>query len=331
MKKTSKAIKNDKSIVEINFDKATKDFISKYDIQEDFKATKCVDFNRLKGIIFVVDTETVGNVKVKDTVFPFDISIIVLEIHTQKVLCRICFIDKGIFRDKHKSTDIYYQKNIPFYKQEIEKNKEEFFELSAYGVLKELNKLWREYKPICWGAYNSDFDSNAIANAYKLYPQLKNPFVRTKEFDIQAIMVQFLIDFPNHKEAYKITCQYLREYTDKGNLKLTAEMSMRYFLTFNLIEQHTGLSDASLESELLLAIMEIYKEYGIPCVVYFGKRWRSYNHILYNEKFGGLLKPLKDNVMCELLKSITLSYNRMKHGVLETMKNDKARQLANVK
>lgn len=287
-----------------------------------------VDLTKEKGIVFIFDSETIGKPKVRNSVLPFDNGIVVFDLKSGKILETKSFINKNIFRDKEDRATIFYQNTLPKYEKEIKKNKEEFFELSAYSCLVELNKLWKKYNPKYWGAYNSDFDSNALANLYKKFPRLKNPFTQDKEIDIQVCVMNTLRDFKELKNSYRLHCHALGLYSEsKKNYSISADSWAKFRFSPTLVEDHMGLSDAKLECNILEDLIELYKENKVPFVVEIGQRWQNIRYDFYIRE--QVLRPFTQaEYLKEIIDNSLANTRKNNHrGLLEALRLEKAKML----
>jgi len=299
--------------------------------QNDKKVVKHIDLVREKGKIVVCDTETVGKAQVRNSVLPFDIGIVVYNVLKGIMEKCISFINKNLFRDKEERATIYYQNTLPKYDKELKNNKEEFFEMSAYHCLVEINKLWKAHKIKYWCAYNSDFDSNAIANLYKKFPRLTNPFSQDREIDILTCVLQAFIDFPELLKQYRLFCHATNKYSDSlKNYSISAETIGQFFFSYLLKEDHMGLSDAKLECLILEYLIELYRENKIPFVVELGKRWQSMRYDIYVRR--QMFKPYTTSEYLNEIIDFEPINQRNKNygGNMVELRNEKARLLLGI-
>ena len=191
----------------------------------------------------IIDTETIGI----DKPFVYDIGIVVAELDgTQyKAISKDSFIIKQIYDNRILFETAYYAEKRPLYTRKMKGRKT----IRKYWghVARYIDRLAKIHGIKEIYAYNVDFDKRALettSRILKTYQPLKHSTYK----DIMAIASAYI----HNTKDYQDYCRDNRALTPKGYIQTNAERTYQY-LTQNkeFIEEHTGLSDALIELEIL--------------------------------------------------------------------------------
>ena len=196
-----------------------------------------------KNIYCVFDTETIGIEKK----LIYDLGLVITA-KKGDILHRKQWIIEEVFTNKSLMKQAYYgYKKALFYEPLLNKNPELLVSFST--AKKEFNEILREYSVSHISAYNLMFDMSAISQTLKQL-NIEGKFLEMSlnYFDLWAACCLTIFQ---HKRFQKMA---INEgwLTQAGNIRTSAEIAYRY-LTENVdfIEQHTALSDASIEADIL--------------------------------------------------------------------------------
>jgi hypothetical protein len=137
-------------------------------------------------------------------------------------------------------------------------------------VLADMNNAIEDWEVTCIAAYNAGFDFRVMGNTHKnLGYTGKVLSHKVKTLDIW----QFACETKLKTRTYKKIAQEQGWVSSKGNLKSGAEFAYRFCSgDFGFIEDHTALSDARIETEILAACLATRRK--IPYGKINGSPWR---------------------------------------------------------
>lgn len=198
--------------------------------------------DKRKKYIAVIDTETAGNIAYPQV---YDLGIVITDKQGTVYETRSIAI-KEIFGDLELMSSAYYSNKYQMY---IERLANQEMQLMTFeNALSELITLIKKYNVKQLSAYNLNFDKRALASTYeKLYNKELSfgdlELVCLQELTASALLTQ---------KAYKAFAEKYNLKTEKGFISQKAEHAYQY-LTNNaeFIEEHTGLADALIETELM--------------------------------------------------------------------------------
>lgn len=206
----------------------------------------------------VLDTETLGDVNINDSIMVYDFGFIVLNDNLE-IVEQHRYLVKEVFCD-HAADMLtaYYANKLPQYHLAV---------CDGTLEIKSFLELWRQFKNICksynvkevW-AHNASFDRNALNNTLRI---LSNGFA---EFFVpygvewhctQAFAAQTIC---NSRNYFKF-CVENDFVSAKGNVSTTAENIYRYITqNTNFVEEHTALADVLIETEILRKCKKQHKK-----------------------------------------------------------------------
>ena len=197
----------------------------------------------------VLDTETVGDVKRHKSLRVYDIGYIILDDDLEPILERRYLIDETWHDKNDMMKTAYYSEKLPSYHEQIDNGilkvahlldvRKEFIELCKSFNVKE---LW---------AYNAKFDVDAlnatITDASNGFVKFFFPF----GLKICCLHSASVNSFMSRKPYFQF-CFNHGFISEAGNILTNAESAYN-FITDNgaFIEEHTALSDARIEAEIL--------------------------------------------------------------------------------
>lgn len=125
-------------------------------------------------------------------------------------------------------------------------------------IMRKMNQAIRKYDIQEVYAYNSDFDDKVIKYNCEWF-KCNNPLDTVPIYDIWGYASQFITNTTDY-------CQFCEDngrFTDSGNYKGSAEV-VHQFLTNdeNFIEEHMGVFDSMIESQILMECVNRGAEWG---------------------------------------------------------------------
>ena len=211
--------------------------------------------DKRKNYYLIIDTETAGTI---DKPLTYDIGFQIIDklgnIYEQKSY----MIADYFIHNKELLESCYFCTKIPTYWQELNENKHKLVRfITVYKILHELIEKYNIKKVF---AYNARFDYRALNNTIR---ELSNGFVTSffpKGIEIHCIMKFSKQVLFTQKTFVKFATEN-QLFTPSGKwLSNTAETAKRY-IDFNptYCENHTGLEDVKIETEILLKCWKQHK------------------------------------------------------------------------
>ena len=210
-----------------------------------------------KRYTLVLDTETVSNNKgfslYGNYVFDIGATFCVIEDNNITVLDHVNFLVEEIYNDEELMKNYFFGEDRlnSFYK---ENNDIDIVPWSE--ILDFFNSFITCFNIEDYAAFNITFDMNSIQSTCDKL-KTNNPFKDLTKVDLYNKSCQALAD----DENYKIFCVENGRMTEKGNIKADAESVFAYlFNEPSVIESHTALSDAILETKIYQWLLKQEKE-----------------------------------------------------------------------
>ena len=228
--------------------------------------------DRRKNYYIVLDTEGLGLNDKKNKVYgrqrSYDIGYVITD-KKGNLIKMFNALTKEIFGDDELMSTAYFADKIPLYDYMID-NKEIKVKL-FHNIVREIKKDLKEYKIKGILAFNAEYDINALVETAQYSMKSNCPiltYTKTKNGKFKPNFEKFLQKlFDTKVEFYDIwtmACATLGQqktflanakYTEKGNIKTNAEIFYQYISQDeNFVEDHTALSDAIIESEILARV-----------------------------------------------------------------------------
>lgn len=205
----------------------------------------------------MIDTETVGNLEDKSSIFTYDVGFAVID-KKGRVYEKYSFVVKEVFFGMwEEMQSAYYADKIPQYYEELAQGKREaakFFDVRAV-----VWALCAKYNIQAAVAHNMAFDYNALNNTCR---KLSNDcaryfFPRNIKIWCTLTMARQVI---TTKPLYKMWCNNNGYLTARGAPRCTAEILFRWITQDNeFIEKHTGLEDVMIEKDIFAYILRQHK------------------------------------------------------------------------
>jgi hypothetical protein len=201
--------------------------------------------------IVVFDTETTSLSKP----FCYNIGYVIINTDTLQNLVKKDFVVEQIWHNLPLFSTAYYAEKRPLY---VSAMRARTTRMDKFGyICQEMARDFERFDVQYAYAYNSPFDEKVFDFNCDWF-KCQNPFDNIPIIDIRGNVQNFLID-----DSYRKFCEVNSYYTENGNYSTTAETVYR-FITENTdwSEDHTALSDALIESDILIATVQTGAEYG---------------------------------------------------------------------
>lgn len=208
--------------------------------------------------IIILDTETskaaVNNYQFSQhSNLVFDIGLVVMDEDTYEIKHKYNAIVKEIYENKETMENFFFGEDaLKWYDEQVRHGHIPVKPASEIGA--DIQKISNDYDVDVVSAYNATFDVDAIKDTWR---DLKAGAV----FDFDEVQVWDLYHMAcqavQHDENYKLAAVEYGFVTNSGNIRATAEAMYAYIKKdFNFIEDHTALSDAEIEAEILQWMLE---------------------------------------------------------------------------
>lgn len=216
--------------------------------------------------ILTLDTETPG---LQDCVYDFG-----FVIHNKKgeaVFSYQALVDE-IFTNPKKMTKAHFAKKV-FTHYAGMLDRQEIRLLPWMQILRDFREVLADFDVDIISAYNLGFDLRALKRTNeKLGDGLP---MCTSALDLIDVW-QFACETILNSATYKHIARDLGWVSEAGNIRTSAEMAFRFTSdNFGFIEDHTALSDALIESQILADCFATKQK--IPYGIYDKMPWRIVN------------------------------------------------------
>lgn len=206
----------------------------------------------MKKYYMVLDTETAGTVQYP---IAYNIGWMVCdkkgnELETRSFLIKELWIDR-----KHLVEECFYKNKLPEYKKQLKKG--EISILPLKDIMSLMDKDIEKYHCKI-GAYNMAFDKRAMTNVLNICNLPNRHFKNEKNlFCIMNLAEQVLMNRPTYFQF----CEKYGLFTEKGNLKTSAESCYKY-IAYNpyFIESHMAFEDVRIEKDIFIHILRQKKK-----------------------------------------------------------------------
>ena len=190
--------------------------------------------------ICIFDTETTS----LDKPFCYNIGYVIVNSATWETLVKREFVVEQVWHNLPLFESAYYAEKRPLYVQAMRARK---VTMDKFGyICAQMRRDFKQFDVRGAYAYNSAFDEK-VFNFNCDWFKCINPFDEIPIFDIRGYVHEFLVNL-----VYKKVCEEHNYFTDTGNYSTTAETVYRImFDKHDFIEDHTALSDALIESNIL--------------------------------------------------------------------------------
>lgn len=207
--------------------------------------------------VLVIDTETANSI---EQPLPYDVGYAIVDTETGEILIEKSFVVAEIFLDKELMKGAYYAEKIPHYWDDLKAGTR--IMKTICNIRKEIKADMEKYNVTKVGAYNMGFDNRATRNdvRYISGSMIKwfFPF-GTEFFCIWNMACTSILNTENYVR-FALENGFVSEH---DNIQTSAEIAYRYITNeTTFIESHTGLEDAKIEIEIMLAVLRSEMEYS---------------------------------------------------------------------
>ena len=202
----------------------------------------------------VLDTETANGLE-----FPlaYDIGLQVID-RKGNVYEELSLVVYDIYTNREMMDSAYYAEKLPDYERKLKAGDRKMVRL--FTAKRIIAQLMEKHKTNIVYAYNMGFDKRALNNTQKYTTNNKYKMFFPKDTEFRCIWhmaCQLLLARPSYIK-FALKNGFI---SDSGNIFTTAECCYRY-LTKNpdYCEEHQGIDDVKIESEILLACFRQHKK-----------------------------------------------------------------------
>ena len=227
--------------------------------------------DKRKNYYMVLDTEGLGLNDYKNKIFgnqkSYDIGYVIIDKKGNIVKMFNC-LTKEVFDNPQLMETAYFNNKILEYEQML--NDKEVTKRLFINIIREMKKDLKRYKIKGIFAYNANYDITALAETaqYTIKNCPKLTYSKTKKGkwkpEHEKLLQKLLETKVQFYDIWTMACMTLcqqktflanAKYTKRGNIITNAEVVYNYIKdTENFKENHTALSDACIESEILARI-----------------------------------------------------------------------------
>ena len=211
--------------------------------------------DKRKKYLMVLDVETTNNNMekgAKNDGLVYDIGFVVCD-KQGNIYCKRSYAVQEIFDWTELMSTAYYYKKLPKYYERLANNK--MYKNSIWHIRKVIKEIMQIFNITEVYAYNANFDYTTLNNTVRY---LSGSACRwffpygTKICDIWHIACQVL--------GTQKTFQWENVRNERGNLITNAERMFAYLAQeFDFQEEHTGLADAIVETQILTRCFKSHK------------------------------------------------------------------------
>lgn len=208
--------------------------------------------NNRKKKYLVIDTETGGSLAAP---IVYDIGYAIID-NTGKIYRQRSFVVRETFYNADIMSVCYFKNKIPQYIDDIAVGNRVVADFADIQTIVLQDMANYNCNIVC--AYNCAFDLRALNNTADMYTIYNAFFPDDTEFNcIMNMATQVLLQRPSYyKKAWEN-----QWYTDKGNVKTSAEIAYRFITNNpNFEENHTGLEDVQIEVKIMVACIRTHKK-----------------------------------------------------------------------
>lgn len=221
-------------------------------------------FDLRKKFLAVVDTETANGIKEGEKInlqfsLVYDFGYIIRDLAGNILVAR-SFAIKEIFLDKELMSSAYYAEKIPQYWEEIKNGQREL--VSFFTMRKIFLADCKKYNVKTVTAHNAGFDVRALNNTIRLLTGSRCRYFFPYKFEIWDTLKMSRDVFKTLKgyKAYCVRNSYMTKHKIP-QIKCTAEILYKYISgNDNFIEEHKGIDDVLIESEILTYCLKSHKK-----------------------------------------------------------------------
>jgi hypothetical protein len=219
--------------------------------------------DRRRTYILMCDTETAntltdesGNLDTSNCLC-YDIGWQVIDKHGN-VYEKRSFVNSDIFyHEAELMKSAYYAHKIPLYLEAIQEGKAKV--ANTYQIRQQMLKDFKDYEIKIFCAHNSRFDYNALNTTERWTTKSKYRYFLPYGVEVWDTL-KMARDVVGKMPTYIKFCEENEYLTKNGKPRFTAEILYRYITKDNdFIEEHRGLEDVEIETEILHYIFRQHK------------------------------------------------------------------------
>ena len=220
--------------------------------------------DRRKKYIVVLDTETAngfmedGKLNLFHSLV-YDLGYQIID-KKGNILVSRSFAIREIFLDKNLMTSAYYAEKIPQYWEEIARGERKL--VSFFEARRIFFADCEKYNVKIVSAHNASFDLRALNNTTRLLTGSKCRYFFKRDMILWDTL-KMSRDVFGALKGYKAFCianNYMTKHR-KPQCRYTAEVLYKYISGNNdFIEQHKGLDDVKIESQILIYCLRSHKK-----------------------------------------------------------------------
>lgn len=220
--------------------------------------------DKRKKYIAVVDTETANGFMENGKInlfysLVYDYGYIIRD-KAGNILVARSFAIAEIFLDKELMSSAYYAEKIPQYWEEIKSGKRQLVKFST------MRKIFladcKKYNVSTVTAHNANFDVRALNNTIRLLTGSNCRYFFPRKFEIWDTL-KMSRDIFGQLKGYRNYCvnnNYMTKHK-VPQIRCTAEILYKYISgNDDFIEQHKGIDDVLIESEILTYCLKSHKK-----------------------------------------------------------------------
>lgn len=249
---------------------------------------KYEDLKNERYLMFI-DTETIGTLNIKESVYPFEIGMKVLDTQTNKIVKEKSYLVRKFFNNKFVMLSTFSASKYPTYFEKLESDKR-YNVYSPNAISQDIQKVMTKYKIKLMVAHNGNFDKTAIARLFEEFG-VANPFDNVLLLD--TMMLSFPLTKSKEYEDFCIQNQDRKNsmgdsafITNSGRVRTTAQAIYCYLSNdIDFEEAHTGLEDIDIEIVIFQQTIDLWKEYKyLGCLNFVpleqAPTWRDYKKVI---------------------------------------------------
>ena len=216
--------------------------------------------------VIVFDTETCNGIVVDDKLdlsqsLVYDIGWQVVDLHGNVYERRSFVIYETFVGMKDVMKSAYYANKIPMYEEQLIRGERQLvtFATMRKKLLEDMEAYGTE---VVASAHNARFDYNALNNTKRYLTKSKYRYFFPYETEIWDTLKMARQTYGQEK-GYRHFCEENGYMTNHKTprVRLTAEILYRYISGDNEFEEeHTGLADVEIETEILWAMLKKHKK-----------------------------------------------------------------------
>lgn len=203
----------------------------------------------------VIDTETAGGL---DNPLTYDVGLKVIDRNGTNYESLSLVVADIYAGERELMKTAYYAEKLPKYEEKLKTGERKM--VRFFTAKKMIAELMKKHNITKVYAYNMNFDKRALNNTQRFTTDERFKWFFPYGTDFRCIWnmaCQLLLARPSYIKTA------IREnwISEKGNILTNAECCYRYITkNYNFVEEHQGLDDVNIETEILLACFRQHKK-----------------------------------------------------------------------